>query len=90
MPHDFAHYFTLFMIFILTPGAILSGLGSIYWNARVYYIESSKHCRRKRLKKQFREEYTAWKKAERCHDGTGYVHAESASIIAYALLDLGV
>jgi hypothetical protein len=90
MNTDIAHFFTLAMFYAVVPGAILSGVACIAWNARVFYCETSKRGRRKRLRRQFRAEYTAWKRGEKSHDGSAWIHASSAILIARSLRDLEV
>jgi len=89
MPHpDWIHYFTLFMWFVFIPGTILAGLASIAWNARATLRDTRGRCRRERLRRQFRAEFIAWKRAERIHDGSALIHFVSASFTAAALRNL--
>lgn len=73
--HDFAHYFTLFMLGA-TPVAILAGLAMIAWNfppvwrmvrERNAHQGAARICA---LKCAFRGAYADWKRAEARGDAT--------------------
>lgn len=81
MHHDAIHYFTLAMLGVI-PCAIIAGISSILIAGRQLADDLSDKVHCTKLKRDFRNAYIAWRRAESEGDYYAYIPHQQATRIA--------
>lgn len=89
-PHDWVHYFTLFMLFIFIPGGLLAGLLTLLCQGYALHDSLSRKGRVRKLRRHFRRAYRDWKLGETAGEYACYIERQNAEMFDRELTNLGV